>query len=375
MPFSTTSPFTRLPITPQGGGGGAFTTYIDSIGDWAASDGGLRFLNNGLPRIGNVEIVPREHERVVALMASKVWEAHVRGELPPLFMKAEGVVAAREKGDMTGVGYKDHRVWTLEELLQESRGLTLEEKARRTALNIAEAEAEVGAGFGLKMNPESYPWLGGETPQDEGQPLDPTQYRGSIGLAYGCTLGEARVVFPLAIERGWISVRNNVSAGAKVFLTPEGYSMVDAMRQGDADVTRKAFLVCRFNDEMDAFVPATYHVVGLDSRVNCPISRVKDVHHVERVDDRILRMIEEATIIVVDLTDENFNLGLEAGYALALGKSIVWARKKVVPFKPLPFDIQSQNLMEWEEDKLEEFREMLVFRMLAALDAAEVSRR
>jgi hypothetical protein len=75
-------------------------------------------------------------------------------------------------------------------------------------------------------------------------------------------------------------------------------------------------------------------------------------------------------VVLVDLTEQNFNVAFEAGYALALNKPIVWMKKKEPDGLKMPFDIYTYNCLEWDPSNLESFRQDLKFRLLAALQKA-----
>jgi hypothetical protein len=124
---------------------------------------------------------------------------------------------------------------------------------------------------------------------------------------------------------------------------------------------------------MDTVYESVYRPTG--DALRCPIRRVKDIHHVDKIDDRICAEIERATIVVVDLTDENFNVGFEAGYALALGKTVVWAKRKGAAGSVMPFDIYTYNCIEWSPSDLAAFRETLGLRIKVALEKAASARR
>lgn len=290
----------------------------------------------------------------------------------PVFMTDGSRNALRSKNALEGDQYQGFRVWTLSELLFEVRRLTPEEKIRRTLSNLSFLEGEPGFGLYLGVQLKPYP----------GKILPPTSECNSLyGPAYGCTHSEAMMVFALLLKRGWLVISENSKVGARVgdgqempeqwvrvHLTPEGYEQVH-LRVPDLDSEAPtAFLVCRFNDEMEKVYEQVYSKVGLHQDVNCPIYRVKDVHHVDRIDDRIVHELNKATVTIVDLTEENFNVAFEAGYALALNKPIVWTKRKSGGQEKIPFDIQSQNILFWDENDLEDFADKLKFRLLAALE-------
>jgi nucleoside 2-deoxyribosyltransferase len=118
-----------------------------------------------------------------------------------------------------------------------------------------------------------------------------------------------------------------------------------------------------------------YGKIGENGRVPIRIYRVSDKHHIDRIDDRILSQIQKAPVVIVDLTEENFNVAFEAGYALSQGKPIVWTKQHSEGKLELPFDIQSHNILLYNPEKLTEFNENLEFRILAALSKAKEKSR
>jgi nucleoside 2-deoxyribosyltransferase len=112
----------------------------------------------------------------------------------------------------------------------------------------------------------------------------------------------------------------------------------------------------------------------VSNEVQCKIQTVADIPHNERIDDRIMKEICEAAVIVVDLTNHNFNVAFEAGYALALNKPIIWTMKKDDTEKlNLPFDIQSHNILVYDKNEIVKFKEILKARMQVALNVLSSS--
>jgi len=157
----------------------------------------------------------------------------------------------------------------------------------------------------------------------------------------------APYVFDWLLDQRLVEIRDD-SMGPKFYqhfgITASGYDLIAELQAGQTLKKRAVFVVCRFGEPFDGTF--TKHIQPLQERFGgtLEIYRVKDRVFNERIDDRILHEIEQAAIILVDLTDSNFNVGFEAGYAMALKKPIVWIMKEE-QVKSFPFDIQSQNIL------------------------------
>jgi hypothetical protein len=156
---------------------------------------------------------------------------------------------------------------------------------------------------------------------------------------------------------------------SRAFLTPDGYAKVQELKGGAASSVLQAFLVCRFTPQLDHLFDNVFQPVG-DS-LGCVVRRIKDIHHIDRIDDRICEEIRRSRIVIVDLTEQNFNVAFEAGYALALNKAIVWTKRREVEEAVMPFDVYTYNCLEWEAEHLDQFSEALKFRIIAALHKAD----
>lgn len=90
----------------------------------------------------------------------------------------------------------------------------------------------------------------------------------------------------------------------------------------DLDVAddKLVFVITSFAPDMEPIflaVAAAAHAVGLRAE------RVKDVKGDYRITDKVLAMIRQARLIVVDLTHERPNVYFELGYARGLGKTVI----------------------------------------------------
>jgi hypothetical protein len=321
-----TSPLTGLQVEFEQGGHGIdrYTVYYEnnSIGRWILQ-GNLYTLGFGrlleTLRLSHQTLNQAEQRKVLALAASKIWREFRERKRLLYILESNHLSKLREEG--LADQWQDIVPIAVDDLWAEARDLTFETKALMTLKGLALVENEPGEGVALSQN---FSGTYGE-PQPE--------YPGTIytsGLVYGAVQTEARLVLDFLASRDWIRrKRATISSNEHTYisLAPEGCVMVDRINLGLSEVT-KAFLICRFLDKYDHIYQSVYEKVGNDPEVACPIKRVKDYDHIDRITDKIVQEINEATVVVVDLSGSNFNVAFEAGYALSLGKPIVWTRSK-----------------------------------------------
>ena len=374
----TLNPLTNRICPPPIGRDGI--NYYDDpeIGEFAISN---EVLNRGFSfgsklRIpGGPELSERETRRLLALAASYVWEAkQLEAESEedenraPKFMFQHEIRALASSPGTVYSKFGAYVPTPIEFLLRESRSLTLEAKAQRTLLNLANAEKYPGEGLWLDFNPHIYPGHLVETESGS----EPTSKLNLIGLVYGADKMEIPIVMSFLLENGFLRY---ISARSKFAITPNGYSLIEVLQNRGLIDDPTGFVICRFTKEMDEFYTKCYaHPESPHSKL-VRLHRIKDITHNDKIDDRIMQEIRGATIVLVDLTDYNFNIGFEAGYALALRKPIVWTMNNQGSSKLiLPFDIQSHNVLAYDPDHLGDFTVNLAARIELAIREAAVAR-
>lgn len=100
--------------------------------------------------------------------------------------------------------------------------------------------------------------------------------------------------------------------------------------------------------------------------------RIDKLEHNDDIDDRILREIERADVVVADLTFARPSVYFEGGYAAGLSKPVIYtARRDHFKDKdddPLGnlrvhFDLQMKNIIDWADPKSSTFRKRLDRRL------------
>lgn len=96
--------------------------------------------------------------------------------------------------------------------------------------------------------------------------------------------------------------------------------------------------------------------------------RVDGKEHSNRIDDEIVAEIRKSRFIVTDLTGQNAGAYFEAGFAMGLGKPVIWTcREDEVADKKVHFDTRQYSIVTWTEDQIPDFAKRLALRIQATL--------
>ena len=196
--------------------------------------------------------------------------------------------------------------------------------------------------------------------------IDPKNLHEWIGISYSTNSDELHYLFNtyLSDEVGYIvatKTYGTILAGGRI--TPRGYAYLDSLKHTSA-LSQIGFCAMWFDIEMlptwkDAISPAIY-AAGYDPK------RI-DVHqHNNKIDDEIIAMIRRSKFVVADFTGQRGGVYFEAGFALGLGLPVIWTCEKS-NLEEVHFDNRQYNFVQWEKDKLSEFKRSLQNRIEATL--------
>src|SRR5262249_2875823 len=155
-----------------------------------------------------------------------------------------------------------------------------------------------------------------------------------------------------------IELRSNKTGPFGFGITPTGYIKVESLRRGKNESVKRAFFIRRYDEDMDAFFRPILDQV--QQRTGCDIRAVWEEAHNEKIDERILRLIRESSLVLLDIAPDRFNVGLEAGYALALRKPMIVIREKQSPWQAPPFDIATLNCFDYDRNDPDRLIKVLV---------------
>jgi nucleoside 2-deoxyribosyltransferase len=180
------------------------------------------------------------------------------------------------------------------------------------------------------------------------------------------------------------------------FIDQKGFERLRELQGVDSNV---GFVAMWFNPEMltvyeQAIQPAIEYIEEGASEPRFRAVRVDNVEHVNDINDEIVAQIRRSRFMVSDLTGYRGGVYFEAGFAYGLGMPVIYTCRKdwcdedqlkddagkIVEFlkdsknRPVQvrkegvhFDLAHRNRIEWEIDKLDEFKVKLENRIKAVI--------
>jgi hypothetical protein len=151
-----------------------------------------------------------------------------------------------------------------------------------------------------------------------------------------------------------------VQRHADVFrIAPAGWEHLEKLKQVNAD-SQQGFVAMWFDNTMqeaydiaisEGIVDAGYKPHKVDLR-----------EHNDKIDDEIITQIRRSRFVLADFTGQRGGVYFEAGFGKGLGLEVFWTCRKD-DIDNLHFDIRQYNCIDWESDKLTEFRKRITNRI------------
>ena len=144
-------------------------------------------------------------------------------------------------------------------------------------------------------------------------------------------------------------------------ITPAGWLALDAgEKQRDESL---AFVAMCFADDLrPLYVDAIYPAVT-DAGYKC--ERLDMEEHTDPIDDKMIADIRRARFLVADLTRQRQNVYFEAGFALGLGKPVIWLLNETEKDKK-SFDVRQNNFIYWCDSDFALLKQKLTNRILGS---------
>lgn len=172
------------------------------------------------------------------------------------------------------------------------------------------------------------------------------------GMTYATIDVDAPALYQWLLHKNLIVLTNRPPNEVGFDIAPGGFEVLDERRRKSLDASGiGVFVVQRFDEGLELFLKPV--LSELQSRLGVNVGAVWAQDHIEKIDERIFRRIRDCQAVLLHVTNDRFNVGLEAGYALALGKPVVAFREKPKDTDPdwikrLPFDISTLNCLEYD---------------------------
>lgn len=164
-----------------------------------------------------------------------------------------------------------------------------------------------------------------------------------------------------AVELGLLSEESTTTA----VITFKGWEYLESV-SGPVGRPKRVFVAMSFHESLDeAFALGIHSAVEEDCGLTC--IRVDRLEHNEKICDRILAEIRRCDIVVADFTLQRPGVYFEAGFALALNRTVIWTVRQDEIDK-VHFDTRQYNHIVWSGHA--DLRSKLASRIHATLPEA-----
>jgi nucleoside 2-deoxyribosyltransferase len=146
-------------------------------------------------------------------------------------------------------------------------------------------------------------------------------------------------------------------------ISPAGWEHLESLRRGAIE-SDKAFVAMSFREELGELFQA-----GLEPGIRgagYDAVRVDRIEHNNRIDDEIVARIRQCKFLVADFTIDRGGIYFEAGYAIGLGRPVIWTVRHD-QLEKVHFDNRQYNFIRWWPDKLTDLASALRNRIEATI--------
>ena len=162
-------------------------------------------------------------------------------------------------------------------------------------------------------------------------------------------------------EKKW--VRDTLVGGNHRYLiTAKGYDHLDSLRRTLVD-SAQGFCAMWFDKEVAALWTAIEPAIAA---AGYKPARIDKVEHANRIDDEIMAQIRRSKFVVADFTGQRGGVYFEAGFALGLGRPVIWTVRSDA-LGAVHFDNRQYNFLVWEPEELGALQTALTARIVALL--------
>ena len=175
---------------------------------------------------------------------------------------------------------------------------------------------------------------------------------------------ELRFLLNQLKDSGFLESASHDDVVAKRYLcsvSAKGWEKLEA--QTIAGIPGRCFVAMSFDPSLDeAWEKGIYPALHDDCKLDA--IRIDKVHHNEKICDKLVAEIRLSQFLVADFTLHRQGVYFEAGYALGLGRPVIWTCKENELAKA-HFDTRQYNHIVWTTPS--ELREKLRDRVIATI--------
>ena len=141
------------------------------------------------------------------------------------------------------------------------------------------------------------------------------------------------------------------------WITVNGWGRIERIQQVAAKSTQ-VFVAMNFNKEFDNCYAEGIEKALEETRYKA--YRVDREEHSDKIDDKILSEIKRSKFIIAEFTGQKHGVYFEAGYAIGLGKLVIWT-VNAKDISKVHFDTRQYNHIVWSDEA--ELKEKLINRI------------
>jgi nucleoside 2-deoxyribosyltransferase len=145
--------------------------------------------------------------------------------------------------------------------------------------------------------------------------------------------------------------------GKEYELQPFGWNKIYELEQNIVK-SDQCFVALKFSDELKGIYEKAFKGIG---DAGFKFSTPFIIEHNDKIDDLIISEIRRSLFVVADVTGHSENVYFEAGFAIGLGKTVIWCCRKDHKDEDMKFDTQQYSHILWEnaEDLSKQLRDRI----------------
>jgi hypothetical protein len=152
--------------------------------------------------------------------------------------------------------------------------------------------------------------------------------------------------------------------GARYYvITYQGWETAAKLATEGGANSKTAFVAMKFSDEMLALWEPVFQAAieraGFEPRL------VGDPEHNDRIDAKIVAEIKQSRFVIADMTYGSQGVYFEAGYAIGLGRPVIWTCRRDREKEDMHFDTRQYAHILWSTP--EELKEALYNRIVGTI--------
>lgn len=142
--------------------------------------------------------------------------------------------------------------------------------------------------------------------------------------------------------------KNHLTLPNEIRLTAKGWSRVIELEKGNIDNPKNAFVAMSFDSSLSNVYENSIKRAIVDAKFN-PI-RVDAEEYNDKICDEIIANIRKAKFVISDVTQHKNGVYFEAGFAMGLGKPVIWTCRED-DLNNLHFDTRQYNHIVWASEQ------------------------